>query len=87
VLYSKPMSERLDDVKIKGWESYQIFVLNEMGRLSRAVEDVNRTVTGDLAAMKIEIATLKTKWAIYAAIIGTIAGAIISAAVSYLIKR
>ena len=81
------MSERLSEAKIEGWELNQKFVLNSLDRLSRAVESIDANVRGDLTTMKIEIATLKTKWAIYAAIIGTVAGAVISALISFLIKR
>lgn len=77
----------LEDSKVESWEIYQKLVMAELGRLSRAIESVDSNVRGDLTNMKIEIATLKTKWAIYAAIIGTIAGAVISAVVSILIRR
>lgn len=81
------MSERFSESKIERWELNEKFVLNSLDRLSRAVESIDAKVGGDLTSMKIEIATLKTKWAIYAAIIGTVAGAVISAVVSFLIKR
>lgn len=81
------MSQRLDDAKIEGWELYQKFVLNEMSRLARAVESIDSSVRGDVTNMKIEIATLKTKWGVYATIIGAVAGALISAIVSYFFKR
>lgn len=81
------MSERFSESKIERWELNEKFVLNSLDRLSRAVESIDAKVGGDLTSMKIEIATLKTKWAIYAAIIGTVMGAVISAVVSFLIKR
>lgn len=76
-----------DDSRGGGWDSEQKFVLAELQRLARAVESVDSTMRGDLTEMKITIATLETRWKIYAALIGTVAGAIISAIVSFLFKR
>ena len=81
------MSERFSESKIERWELNEKFVLNSLDRLSRAVESIDAKVGGDLTSMKIEIATLKTKWTIYAAIIGTVAGAAISAFISFILKR
>lgn len=76
-----------DESRTEGWDQEKKFVLVELQRLARAVESVDSTMRGDLTEMKITIATLETRWKIYAALIGTVAGAIISAIVSYFFKR
>lgn len=81
------MSERFTESRAEGWDREQKFVLAELQRLARAVESVDSSVRGDVTNMKIEIATLKTKWGVYATIIGAVAGAFISALVSYFFKR
>ncbi len=76
-----------NETRAEGWDREQKFVLAELQRLARAVESVDSTMRGDLTSMKIEIATLRTKWGVYATIIGAVAGALISAVVSYFFKR
>lgn len=77
------MSNRLDDVEIEGWGQNRKLVLAELSRVARAVESLDIKVGGEMTNMKVELATLKTK----AAIIAAVAGALLSAVISYLMKR
>lgn len=81
------MSKRFDDAEIEGWGANRKLVLNELNRVARAVESLDNKVGGEMTDMKVELATMKTKVALYAAIISAIASMVLSAIVSYISRR
>lgn len=77
----------LNESEIEGWAQNRKLVLNELGRVTRAVESLDVKVGSELTNMKVEIATIKTKVALYAAVIASVASIILSAVISFLMKR
>lgn len=77
----------LNESEIEGWAQNRKLVLNELGRVTRAVESLDVKVGSELTNMKVEIATIKTKIALYAAVIASVASIILSAVISFLMKR
>lgn len=75
------------DSQIEGWAENRKLVLNELGRVARAVESIDVKVGSELTNMKVEIATIKTKVALYAAIIASVASIGLSALISFLSRR
>lgn len=73
--------------QIEGWSENRKLVLNELNRVARAVESIDVKVGSELTNMKVEIATIKTKVALYAAIIASIASILLSAIIGFLMKR
>lgn len=62
-------------------------VMSELSRISNKLDTIDGKIGSDLSGLKIEVATLKTKVGLYAAVISAVAAAIMSAIVSYLMKR
>lgn len=77
----------LEDIDIEGWRENRKLVLGELTRVTRAIENLDLKVGGDLTSMKVEVATLKTKVALYAVVAGAIASAILSAVINYIMKK
>lgn len=77
----------LSDSEVEGWAQNRKLVLNELGRVTRAVESLDVKVGSELTNMKVEIATIKTKVALYAAVVASVASIILSAVISFLMKR
>lgn len=81
------MSGRLgDDAQIEGWDVNRKLVLNELGRVARALESLDMKVGGEMTDMKVEMATLKTRVGLYAALIAAIASVVFSALMSILLS-
>lgn len=77
----------LNDSEIEGWAQNRKLVLNELGRVTRAVESLDVKVGSELTNMKVEIATIKTKVALYAAAISSIASIALSVLIGYLTRK
>lgn len=81
------MSNRLDNAEIEGWDVNRKLVLNELNRVARAIESLDMKVGGEMTNMKVELATIKTKVALYAAVIAAVASALLSIVISYFTRR
>lgn len=77
----------LNDSEIEGWAQNRKLVLTELGRVTRAVESLDVKVGSELTNMKVEIATIKTKVALYAAIISSVASIALSVLIGYLTRH
>lgn len=75
------------EIEIEGWRESRQLVMSELRRVGRIVESLDSKVGSDLTSMKVEIATIKTKVALYAVVAGAIASAILSAVISYLMGK
>lgn len=73
--------------QIEGWSENRKLVLNELNRVARAVESIDVKVGSELTNMKVEIATIKTKVALYAALIASVASIGLSVLISLIMKR
>ena len=69
------------------WRRDRRLVMSELTRIGNKLDTLTSTVNGDVTNMKVEVATLKTKVGLYAALISAVAAAIISAAVSYIMRH
>lgn len=81
------MSQRLGDLDVESWKENRKVVLDGLQRVERAVDTLNLKVGSEMTDMKVELATIKTKVALYAAVISLVASLILSAVISYLMKR
>lgn len=77
---------KLDDVQVEGWAENRKLVLTELNRVARAIEGLDVKVGGEMTNMKVEIATMKTKVGLYAAVIAAVASVVLSAVISALIS-
>lgn len=77
----------LNESQVEGWAENRKLVLNEISRVARAVENIDVKVGSELTNMKVEIATIKTKVALYAAIIASVASIGLSVLISLITRR
>lgn len=77
----------LEDLEIEGWRENRKLVMSELVRVTRAIEGLDSKVGGELTSMKVEIATLKTKVAVYAAMAAVATSLVITAALNYILHR
>lgn len=73
--------------EIEGWNQNRKLVLDRLDRVTRAVESLDAKVGSDLTEMKVELATMRTKVGLYAAVVGTVISILFSALISYLTRR
>jgi len=71
------------DVDVEGWRENRKLVLGELVRVTRAIENLDVKISGEMTNIKVEVATIKTKVGVYAALIAIVVAAVIS----YLFKR
>lgn len=69
------------------WRKDRSLVMSDLRRVSDSLDKLTLTVGGELTNMKVEVATLKTKVAIYAAAISTVTTLILGAIIKYITSQ
>ena len=77
----------IEQLDIEDWRANRKLVLGELNRIALSLENLDAKVGSDLTTMKVEVAMIKTKVAVYAAIAAIITSAVVSFLFSTLIKR
>lgn len=66
------------DISDEDWRRDRRLVLSELTRIGNKLDTIDGRINSDVTDMKVEVATLKTKVALYAALVGGGTGIIIS---------
>lgn len=66
------------EISDEDWRRDRRLVLSELTRIGNKLDTIDGRINSDVTDMKVEVATLKTKVALYAALVGGGTGIIIS---------
>lgn len=77
----------LEDLDLESWNQNRKMVLTRLDQIAAQVERIDSKIGTDLVNMRIEVAMLKTKFGIYAALIGGGSAAVIAPIMAFIVSR